>query len=91
MKTLMFLAFIALVVYGVNWYLRKAQAKADLERRKALKQKKKQRKEAISPEEVMVWPVIVKPVRGSGEAEKEAAEEPSMTTIEFKPPDKMAG
>jgi hypothetical protein len=30
-------------------------------------------------------------VRGSGEAEKEAAEEPSMTTIEFKPPDKMAG
>jgi hypothetical protein len=48
--------------------------------------------QAVSCEEDMIWPVIIKPVKGGNpdEADPEA-HEPAMATIEFESSEKMAG
>jgi len=92
MKAFIFLIFIILVVSGMIWKMRKSQAEEALAHRKSLQSKRKQKKEAVTPDEVMIWPVIVKPVTGKGApGEEPEIEEPTMTTIEFKSPGKMAG
>ena len=91
MKTLIFLIFLALVVFAMYWTMRKSQAKADLERSKSLERQKKQRKEAITPEEHVTWPVIIGPVRGYDQSAADSEiEEPSMTSIEFEPQEKIS-
>jgi len=92
MKTFIFLVLTAVIVAVVVWRMRKSDAEADLARRKSIEHKKKQRQEAVSSEEVMIWPVIIKPVKGANpdEADSEAPE-PSMATIEFESPEQMAG
>ncbi|NCF63738.1 MAG: hypothetical protein GWP58_12885 [Gammaproteobacteria bacterium] len=92
MKTFIFLAVTAVVVAVVVWRMRKSDAEAALARRNAIEQKQKQRKEAVSCEEDMIWPVIIKPVKGGNpdEADPEA-HEPAMATIEFESSEKMAG
>ena len=92
MKTFIFLIFTAVIVAVVVRRMRKSDAEADLTRRKSIEHKKKQRQEAVTTEEVMIWPVIIKPVKGRNpdEADLKAAE-PSMTTIEFESQEKMAG
>ncbi|MBT8053786.1 MAG: hypothetical protein HKO99_08510 [Xanthomonadales bacterium] len=87
MKMLIFVIVMAVVASVVLWRVRKADAERDLARRNALKQKKTQRKEAISTEEPVVWPTIIKAV-GKGPSDgDEKIPEPSMSTIEFKPVD----
>ena len=91
MKMLVFLIFFALVISVLIWRMRKAQAEAELAQRKALDHRKKQDKEALTPEIDMVWPVIIRPVSGKHPPGEEAAvEEPSMTAIEFSPSDQVA-
>jgi hypothetical protein len=85
MKTFIFLAVTAVVVAVVVWRMRKSDAEAALARRNAIEQKQKQRKEAVSCEEDMIWPVII-----PDEADPEA-HEPAMATIEFESSEKMAG
>lgn len=86
MKALIFLILVALVVSVVVWRSRKSQAEADLARRKALKRRREQAKETLTPENDMVWPVIIRPVTGKQSAEEKTAnEELSMTAIAFEP------
>ena len=83
MKVLIFLILIALVV-SVVWNMRKSQAKEDLARRKSIKHRKEQEKEVIASKEDMVWPTIIRPVKGDLQSSADAeVEEPSMTAIEF--------
>ena len=94
MKALIFIVVIAAAVFLMVRAMKKSQAKADLARREAIGRRKKQTKEAVTPEEVMIWPVIVRPAKNAGSdsdgSEEEAVEEPSMTTIEYKHPGQIA-
>jgi len=86
MKALIILAVLALVVTAVIWKMRKTQAEADLAKRKARERLRKQKKEAVTPELDMVWPVLIRPVSGKNAPGQEpAVEEPTMTSIEFEP------
>lgn len=92
MKTFIFLVITAVIVAVVVWRMRKSEAEAAQARRKSIEQKQKQRKEAVSCEEDMIWPVIIKPVKGGNPDEPEPeAHEPSMATIEFESTEKLAG
>jgi len=83
MKALIFLVLLALVVSGVVWKMRKSQAEADAARRKTRERLKKQKKEAVTPEMDMVWPVIIRPVTGNDPSAQEMADkELAMTAIE---------
>ena len=87
MKMLIFLIVLAAIVTVVLWRVRKADAEKDLARRKVMKKKQQQRKEFITPEDHVKWPVIIK---ASGKPVEEAEEElaePTMTAIKFKPVD----
>ena len=87
MKTLIFLIVLALVISVAVWRMRKTDAERALARDKAMKLKQEQRNLAITPEEHMEWPVIIRPtgIRNADEDKKQP--EPSMTTIEFEPAD----
>jgi len=94
MKTLIFLIFVILVISGIVWQMRKSQAKADLAKRKATELLRQRQKEAVTPQEDVIWPVVIRPVKGQASAagsnpgnnEKDAvSDEPSMTAIEFEP------
>jgi len=86
MKALIFLIVIGVVVFAMIWTMRKSQAEADLVRRKSIKRRKEQEKEVIASKEDMVWPTIIRSVKGDlpSSADSEI-EELSMTTIEFAP------
>lgn len=88
MKALIFLVAMALAVWALVWWLRKAQAEEELERRRLARYRKKKEKRAISPSADMVWPVIIRPVSGKEQVENEFKhEEPSMTAIEYESSD----
>jgi hypothetical protein len=88
MKAILFLAILGAVVALVAWKVRKEQAEAAVARRKALQQRKKKYNEALSQDDQVIWPVIVTPLGGKQATEAgEAAEEPTMTSIEFEPAD----
>ena len=87
MKMLIFLIVLALVATVVLWRVRKADAERNVARGKAMKRKQEQRKEAITPEEYVEWPVIIRPTGNRSAEEGKELQEPSMTTIEFKPVD----
>jgi len=83
MKAFIILAFLALVVSGVIWKMRKSQAEADAARRKTRERLKKQKQKEVTPEMDMVWPVIIRPVSGNNAPGHEAAaEDLAMTAIE---------
>lgn len=86
MKMLIFLIVFAAIGAVVLWRVRKADAEKDLARRKAMQQKQQQRKETITPEDHVKWPVIIKPA-GKGGVDEEYIPEPTMTAIKFKPVD----
>jgi hypothetical protein len=51
-----------------------------------VEQRKKKDSMALSQDDQVVWPVIVKPLGNKqGAADAEAVEEPTMTSIEFEP------
>ena len=87
MKTLIFLIILALVISVAVWRMRKTDAERALARDKAMKLKRVQHKEAITPEEHMEWPVIIRPAGNHFADEDKKQPEPSMTIIEFKPVD----
>ena len=87
MKTLIFLIVLALVISVAVWRMRKTDAERALARDKAMKLKQEQRNLAITPEEHMEWPVIIRPTGNRNADEDKKQPEPSMTTIEFKPVD----
>ena len=90
MKALIFLIFVALVVSVVVWRSRKAQAEADLAKRKELKRRKKQLEEKVKQED-QIWPVLIRPVTGKQSLEDEiASEDLSMTAIAFEPVEQSA-
>jgi hypothetical protein len=86
MKALLFLIFVAAVVAVVIWRLRKAQAEEVRARLEAIERRKKKASEHLTQDVEMIWPVIVKPTKGDGAASEVRAEAPSMTTIEYEPP-----
>lgn len=86
MKMLIFLIVLAAVVAVVLLRTRKADAEKDLARRQAMKKKQDQRKEVITPEDHVKWPVVIKAAGKAIEQEEEIAE-PQMTAIKFKPVD----
>lgn len=100
MKTLIFLIFVVLVISGIIWTMRKSQAKADLAKRKATELLRKRQKEAVTPQEDVIWPVVIRPVKGQhgsaagsnpGDREKdEVSDELAMTAIDYEPPEQKA-
>jgi hypothetical protein len=91
MKALIFLVIVAAAVSVVVWRTRKAQAEEARARRQAIERRKKQQQENLAQDMDMVWPVVIRPVKGDeAAAAEEQAEEPSMTTIEYEPPEKAA-
>ena len=90
MKMLIFLVVFAGVVFLVVKKVRKSQAEAAEARRRELAKRRKREKENVTPEIDMVWPVLIRPATGEGDSGKEAEAEPSMTTIEYEPPEKAA-
>jgi hypothetical protein len=94
MKAFILLILLILVCSIVVWRTRKSMAEEELARRKSRVQRRKKEKEAITSEQVMIWPVIVRPLKGNsaggeGEDSGEEVPEPSMTTIEYEPPESM--
>jgi len=95
MKAVIFLIFMVLVISGMIWSMRKSRAEADLARRQSIKQKQKQRQEAIKPLENATWPTIIRPLKSGADGDPDHLEEepelevPSMTTIEYEPPDRV--
>jgi hypothetical protein len=84
MKALIFLIVIGVVASVMFWNMRKSQAEADLARRKSIKRRKEQEKEVIASKEDMVWPTIIRSVKGDLQSSADAeTETPSMTAIEF--------
>ena len=99
MAALIFLIFVVLVVSVMFWAMRKSQAKEVLAKQKSIQHRKKQTQEALTPEEHMTWPVIIRPVSGNAASVKASdpehpeeetfVEEPSMTSIEFVPVERV--
>ena len=87
MKMLIFLIFLAAVAAVVMLRVRKADAEKDLARQQVMKHKQVQRKEAITPEDHVKWPVIIQSAGNAAAIEDEELPEPTMTTIEFEPVD----
>jgi uncharacterized protein YpmB len=86
MKTIIFLIFIFLIVYALFWYWRKSEAEAALAKRESMKRVKKEDKVAITAEDV-TWPTVGEST--SSDLEEDTDNEgPSMSTIEFVPPEK---
>jgi hypothetical protein len=91
MKALLFVIVIIAVVAVVAWRMQKARAVAALARRQDLERRRRKEKEALTPELDMIWPVIIRPVKGDQRSSADArVGEPSMTTIEYRPPEQAA-
>jgi hypothetical protein len=91
MKALVLVILIIAIVSVMAWRMRQSRAAAALARRKDLDRRKRQEKEALTPEIDMLWPVIIRPVKGDqGSSADARVAEPSMTTIEYTPPEKAA-
>lgn len=88
MKMLIFLIVLAAVVTVVLWRVRKADAERDLVRSRELKQKQQQRKETITPEDHVKWPVVIRAAGKPAEEVEEALPEPTMTSIKFESVDR---
>ena len=91
MKTLVFVIFIIAVVSVTAWRLRKSRAAAEQARRKEIERRRQRDKEALAQDIEMIWPVIIRPVRGDKASSADArVEEPSMTAIDYEPPERAA-
>lgn len=90
MKMLAFLIVLVGVVFLVVRKVRKSQAEAAVARRKEIARRRKQERENVTPELDMVWPVIIRPATGKGASSENAEAEPTMTAIEYEPPERAA-
>lgn len=87
MKTLIFLAVLAAIVAVIVRQMKKSREEAERERQRAIRLRRKKEQEALKPEDDTIWPVIGI-VHEDGEAD--TAAEPSMASIEYIPPGKIA-
>jgi len=85
MKMLIFVIVLALVGCVVLWRVRKADAEKELARHHEMKQRKKQRKHAITSTHHEKWPTIIHASGKPRAKEDEEVPELSMTSIEFEP------
>jgi hypothetical protein len=86
MKAIIFLVAVALVLAAVNYRMRKAHKEEAKAKQKAIQKRKEKSREAILADQEVVWPVIVKTVKGDGsDGDEEAShdKELAMTSIEF--------
>ena len=91
MKTLLFLIVIIAVFAALIWKMRKSQAEEALARKKESERRRQQQKEALTSDMDILWPVIIRPVKGEGPDEADSqGEAASMTAIEYEPPEKAA-
>lgn len=91
MKTLLFLIVIIAVFAALIWKMRKSQAEEALARKKESERRRQQQKEALTSDTDILWPVIIRPVKGEGSDEADSqGEAASMTTIEYEPPEQAA-
>jgi len=88
MKTLILFVFLVTVFAVVGWHLRKSQIEADIARRKAVENRREEKKESITPMEDKLWPTVG-PKKDGDVGEETDYEGPSMASIEWVPPDKM--
>jgi hypothetical protein len=82
------LLILAAVFAGVAIYIRnlsKNRAEEEFARQKAIELRKKHEKESLTPTEDMMWPVVGITVEG-----EEESDEPSMASIEYEAPEKIA-
>ena len=101
MKILIFLIIMAAVVSWMVWSMRKSQAEAVLAKRKNLQSLNKQRKEHIVPKDHATWPTVIGPASvlqatkldsdSEQPDEDEAVKDLSMASIEYVPPEQLAG
>jgi len=94
MKMIIFMILMGLVILGMVWFMRKSQAKEELARQQSIKRLKEPRKDALTLKEPATWPTIVQTAgaQASGAVleandlgQEQAAEELSMTSIEYEP------
>ena len=87
MKALIFIVVLAAVAAVLVRHMKKSREEAERERQRAIRLRKKKEQEALKPEDDTIWPVI-----GivHEEDEEDVAAEPSMSTIEYVPPGKIA-
>ena len=90
MKMLILLVVLVAVVFFVAQKVRKSQAEAAMARRKEIARRRKREKEVVTPEMDMVWPVLIRPATGEGASAEASDAEPTMTTIEYEPPERAA-
>ncbi|NNJ66005.1 MAG: hypothetical protein HKP16_10575 [Xanthomonadales bacterium] len=93
MKAIIFLVAVALVLAAVIYRMRKAQAEEVRARHKEIQKRKEKSREAIMADQEVIWPVIVKTVKGDGsDVDEEAShdKELAMTSIEFEQEQRMS-
>ena len=88
MKEIIFLTVVVAIVCMMILKMRKSQAEADLARQKAIQLRKEKEKEFMTPQEDMMWPVVG--INEKVGEEVSGAEELSMSTIEYEPPEQIA-
>jgi len=87
MKILIFLILVAIVVSWYLWNWRITQAEEKLAQRKILERTREQKKESMTPADE-TWPTVS--LRTDDDLEEDTEiDGPSMTAIEFVPPEQM--
>jgi hypothetical protein len=84
MKEIIFLTVVVAIVCMMILKMRKSQAEAELVRQKAIKLRKEKEKE----KESMMWPVVG--INAKVGDKYSGFEEPSISTIEYEPPEQIA-
>lgn len=87
MKLLIFLVVLAAVAAVLARHMKKTREEAERARLKAIRRRKEQEQQALKPQDDTIWPVVGI-VHEDGEEGADA--EPSMATIEYVPPGKIA-
>ena len=91
MKAFIFLILIGAVVSVMYVKMRKSQAEADLAKRKTIELRKEKERELLTPVQDMIWPVVAIYEKADPQSgDDPAIEEPSMTSIEYEPPEQIA-
>lgn len=99
MTMIIFLFLVVLLVSGIAWNLKKSREKAEKARQKSRELLQQHQKEAMTQDYEMIWPVVIRPVTGGEAGAKDSDHgdpdaglaEPTMTAVEYTPPQKKSG
>ena len=89
MALVFFVLFVAVLAFVV-WKVHKSHTEAAQARRREIAKRRIRAKQVVTPELDMTWPVIIRPATGEGASSEAAEAEPSMTAIEYEPPERAA-